>query len=216
MFGDLFEFVDFVSKLFPRFLEGINCGLLRVGGVLGLGEFVLRFLHLTGCLADGLGGFRGNFGGVLLGFFSFAFYIFLFLRFRFQSFTFFGIHVSDVLSFLLGFSEGLLGILKLFLGLGIVRLGGSLGLLFGGPCFLCGFLQSLGGLGELGFHIGTGLFDLFFNLGEQLAGFFGHVLEHSGLDFGLGCHFGGLFGPSLGLAGGFVRGLGFFFLFDFS
>ena len=52
MFGSFLEFLNFLSKLLLCLFKGVDGGLLLVGGVLGLIELVLRFLHLLGSLTQ--------------------------------------------------------------------------------------------------------------------------------------------------------------------
>ena len=132
MFGGLFEFVDFISELLLGFFKSIDSGLLGVGGILGLRELLLGFLHLPRGLADGFSGFRSDFGGFLLSFLGVVFYFFLLFGLLLQAVALFGIHFTGVLRFLLGLGEGLFGFFKFLLRLSEGWLGGGLGFFFCG------------------------------------------------------------------------------------
>ena len=139
LLGGFFEIVNFIGELLLGFFEGVDCGLLGVGGILGLGEFVLGLLHLACSLADGFGGFGGDLGGVLLGVLCFAFYFFLFFGLLLQTFALLRIHFTGVLGFLLGLGEGLFGFFKFLLRLSEGWLGGGLGFFFCGLGLFGGF-----------------------------------------------------------------------------
>ena len=48
----LFELINFIGELLFSFFESINGSLLGVGGVLGLGKFILGLLHLARSLTQ--------------------------------------------------------------------------------------------------------------------------------------------------------------------
>ena len=139
MLSGFFEFINFFAELLLGFFEGVDGGLLGVGVILGLGKFVLGFLHLAGGLADGFSRVRCNLGGVLLSFFGVAFDFFLSLGLSLKTFALFGIHITSVLSFLLGFSEGLFGFFKFLLRLTKGWLGGGLSFFCCGLGLFSGF-----------------------------------------------------------------------------
>ncbi len=130
MLGGFFEVINFIGELLLGFFEGVDGGLLGVGGILSLSEFVLGFLHLARGLADGFRSFGGDLGCVLLGFLGVAFYFLLFLGLSLQAFALLGIHITGVLGFLLGLGESLFGFFKFLLRLGARWLGGGLGFFF--------------------------------------------------------------------------------------